>query len=355
MRTNPILTLGMVAGALAFPGRRGALGLGKLTVESVAGPAAVGADRTRVPRPRTSSIRWRCKIADPTLYRQNNLAYNSVLARARVTLERRPAAQPYLKVVTPVRGQRAVPRPDGRAELGLGSPRSRIHVPARSARASAPTPVEPVAPVRVGAAPPRARRRARSRAAPRTRPRRRPRRRAAPAPRAVAARRSRTRCKRGDTLSKIASEYKPPAVTLEQMLVALFNTNQDAFDGNNINRLRAGAIVDHPQRRRRRRNVGPRKPRRSSGCRRPTGARTAIASRRPRPTSEAAAGASARRQDRHRSRRERRRRRRPDATSSRCRGTRAPARARQRHRGNDCPRARRSRKRSSASPSSRRR
>ena len=67
----------------------------------------------------------------------------------------------------------------------------------------------------------------------------------APAPRAAAGG-DQYRVQRGDTLSKIASEYKPPAVTLEQMLVALFNTNQDAFDGNNINRLRAGSVVTVP-------------------------------------------------------------------------------------------------------------
>ena len=66
-----------------------------------------------------------------------------------------------------------------------------------------------------------------------------------PAPRAATGG-DQYRVQRGDTLSKIASEYKPPAVTLEQMLVALFNTNQDAFDGNNINRLRAGSVVNIP-------------------------------------------------------------------------------------------------------------
>ena len=37
MRANPILTLGMVVGALALPGAAGALGLGKLTVQSSIG------------------------------------------------------------------------------------------------------------------------------------------------------------------------------------------------------------------------------------------------------------------------------------------------------------------------------
>jgi pilus assembly protein FimV len=51
--------------------------------------------------------------------------------------------------------------------------------------------------------------------------------------------------RRGDTLSRIAGETKPPGATLEQMLVALFNSNASAFDGN-MNRLRAGAILTIP-------------------------------------------------------------------------------------------------------------
>jgi pilus assembly protein FimV len=52
--------------------------------------------------------------------------------------------------------------------------------------------------------------------------------------------------KAGDTLSKIARENKSESVSLDQMLVALFNSNRDAFDGNNMNRLRAGKILRIP-------------------------------------------------------------------------------------------------------------
>jgi pilus assembly protein FimV len=52
--------------------------------------------------------------------------------------------------------------------------------------------------------------------------------------------------KRGDTLSKIAKDYKPQTVSLEQMLVALFRNNETAFDGKNMNRLRAGQIINVP-------------------------------------------------------------------------------------------------------------
>ena len=53
--------------------------------------------------------------------------------------------------------------------------------------------------------------------------------------------------KRGDTLNKIANETKPQGVSLEQMLVGLLRANQDAFDGGNMNRLKAGKILSLPE------------------------------------------------------------------------------------------------------------
>jgi pilus assembly protein FimV len=54
------------------------------------------------------------------------------------------------------------------------------------------------------------------------------------------------RVKPGDTLSKIAKEHMPESVTLDQMLVALFNSNREVFDGSNMNRLRSGKILRLP-------------------------------------------------------------------------------------------------------------
>ncbi|MBI5921484.1 MAG: pilus assembly protein [Betaproteobacteria bacterium] len=53
--------------------------------------------------------------------------------------------------------------------------------------------------------------------------------------------------KQGDTLGKIAAETKPDGVNLDQMLVALFRGNQEAFVGN-VNRLKAGKILNIPDR-----------------------------------------------------------------------------------------------------------
>lgn len=52
--------------------------------------------------------------------------------------------------------------------------------------------------------------------------------------------------KPGDTLSKIAGNYKPDGVSLDQMLVGLYRANPNAFSGKNMNRLRAGQILVVP-------------------------------------------------------------------------------------------------------------
>ncbi len=52
--------------------------------------------------------------------------------------------------------------------------------------------------------------------------------------------------KAGETLRKIASETQHPGVSLEQMLVGLFRQNPEAFSGNNMNRLKSGAILGLP-------------------------------------------------------------------------------------------------------------
>ena len=52
----------------------------------------------------------------------------------------------------------------------------------------------------------------------------------------------------GETLRKIAGETKYDGVSLEQMLVGLFQSNPDAFIGQNINRLKSGAILGIPDR-----------------------------------------------------------------------------------------------------------
>jgi pilus assembly protein FimV len=52
--------------------------------------------------------------------------------------------------------------------------------------------------------------------------------------------------KAGDSAGKLALRNKTNDVSLDQMLVALLRANPDAFSKGNLNRLRAGAVVDLP-------------------------------------------------------------------------------------------------------------
>jgi pilus assembly protein FimV len=52
--------------------------------------------------------------------------------------------------------------------------------------------------------------------------------------------------KSGDTASRIAASIKSPSVSLDQMLVALLRSSPDAFIDNNINRIRAGSVLNVP-------------------------------------------------------------------------------------------------------------
>src|SRR5437660_11717742 len=86
MRAKPMVTFGLVAGALAMPPSALALGLGRLTVDSALGqPLNARIELTSVSRDELESLS--AKIADPSLYRQNNLTYQGVLARTRVAVE----------------------------------------------------------------------------------------------------------------------------------------------------------------------------------------------------------------------------------------------------------------------------
>lgn len=52
--------------------------------------------------------------------------------------------------------------------------------------------------------------------------------------------------KRGDTLNTIARQMEVEGVSLDQMLVGLYQANPKAFDGDNMNRLKVGQIIRAP-------------------------------------------------------------------------------------------------------------
>jgi pilus assembly protein FimV len=52
--------------------------------------------------------------------------------------------------------------------------------------------------------------------------------------------------KSGETLRGIAGKVKHDSVTLEQMMVGLYQANHDAFSGSNMNRLKRGQVLNVP-------------------------------------------------------------------------------------------------------------
>lgn len=71
---------------------------------------------------------------------------------------------------------------------------------------------------------------------------------AAPAPAPAAAPRAgdEVNVRAGDTAGRIAAAHKPANVSLDQMLVALLQNNPHAFIGNNVNRMKAGVVLNMP-------------------------------------------------------------------------------------------------------------
>ncbi len=245
MRVKPILRCSLVAGALALPAAAWPLGLGRLMVESYVGqPLSARIELLSATKEELDSLSAR--VADPSLYRQNNLQYQGSLARARIALERGSGDTMYLRVTSPA--PVTEPYLDLLVEANWASGRVVRDYTFLLDPPGAPlVSVDPVTPARPGTAPVARPQAAASAPAPSAARAPAPAAAAAPAPAPAPGGQGDTyEVKRGDTLSKIAKDYKPETATLDQMLVALFKTNANAFEGNNMNRLRRGAIITIP-------------------------------------------------------------------------------------------------------------
>ncbi len=234
MRAKPLIIWGLLAGVFALPATALALGLGKLTVDSSLGqPLSAHVELTAAQKEELDSLA--AKVADQSVYRDNNVQFPVALSRARVTIVQTANGAPQLKVTT----QQAVNDPylDLIVEVNWATGRVvrnytfLLDPPgANEKQAVAPA----AATIRAEAAPSRS---ARAERAERSAP-------SASSPNAGQG--DTYTVRRGDTLSKIAKVYKPENVSLEQMLVALLRSNESAFDDKNMNRLRSGQILNVP-------------------------------------------------------------------------------------------------------------
>jgi pilus assembly protein FimV len=251
-----------------------------MTVLTSIGQPLVAEIDLSVTREELGSLSARLALSDA--YQRANLQYNPALTGALLTVETRSGGQPYLKLVT----KRPVSEPfiDVLLELTWSSgrlsreytalldppgiPPTRPAAPVLSSlpeltpaptpgavTAPAPAPQPPTAataepqpqaepPVAAASAPapaaPEPVAAAPGISAPIT---------AAPAPAALAlGSRDYGPIERGETLGKIARSTMPEGVTLEQMLVALYRTNPEAFIRKNLNLVRTGKILRVPDR-----------------------------------------------------------------------------------------------------------
>lgn len=230
-----------LAALCAFSSGAQALGLGRLNVQSALGETLrAEIELSSLSAEEAASLRVR--VAPPDAYRASGLEYNAVLPGTQVQLARRPDGRPVLRVVS----DRAVQEPflDVMLELTWSSGRltrefTMLFDPPAAARApeaptapvvSAPTPAPAALAPQAAPAPAASRSPA-----------------PAPAPKPAAASSDGTVVVRpGESLSRVAARHLPEGFSLDQMLVALYRQNPDAFMGDNMNRLRAGARLQLP-------------------------------------------------------------------------------------------------------------
>lgn len=215
-----------------------AAGLGRLTVYSALGqPLRAEVEVTSVTPQEAASLAVR--LASANAFRQANLEFNPALSALRFALDKRgdsrfvvrvssamPVNEPFLDLLLELNSSTGRVLREYTVLLDPPALKAAPEVVAPVARAPA-TAAAP-APAPAPAAPPPAA----AASAPATR---------APAPTA-----STYTVQRGDTLGKIAQQTKPPAASLDQMLVALFRANPDAFGSKNMNILRAGSTLRVP-------------------------------------------------------------------------------------------------------------
>lgn len=232
-----------------------ALALGNVTVRSALGePLRAEIDIVEITLEELASLR--ANVATPEAFRAAGLEYSPALSNVQVSLQQRPNGRPFLLVTSP----RPVNDPfidliletqwaSGRIvrdytmlfdppQLRQAAPATAQVAPLPSVAASPAQPAARTAPAPAPAAPAAQPREARTApVAPRAATA------AAPMP---ATEGEKVTVARGDTAGRIAAARKPPTVSLDQMLVALLQANPDAFVAGNVNRLKAGTVLQMP-------------------------------------------------------------------------------------------------------------
>ncbi len=255
-----------------------ALGLGRMAVQSALGESLrAEIDITSMTPEEASSLRVR--VAPPEAYRAAGIDYNAALPSTQVSVAKRADGRSFLRIVSDrvvqepfvdvileitwssgrlVREYTLLLDPPGSTRsaaapapapiapsISAAPPAAAAARPAPAAPpvAAAPAPAMTPAPAPRAAAPAPAPRAAAPAPAPRAAA-------AAPRPSTAAAPAPKTadeyKVRQGDTLTRVAQKTQREGVSLDQMLVALFRANPEAFVAENMNRLKAGSDLAVP-------------------------------------------------------------------------------------------------------------
>lgn len=224
-----------------------ALSLGRVNVQSSLGePLKAEIEILDINAEEAATLNAR--VAPPEAFKTAGLDYNAAMTSLQATLQRRSNGRAYLKLIS----DRAINEPfvdmileaswsTGRIVRdytmlfdppGLRNSGATVITPAQ---APLPAPARPVIPARTAtpAAPSPA-----TGVKPALAPK--------PQARQDASEKQQIIVKAGETAGRIAAVNKPAHVSLDQMLVALLRANPDAFIGDNVNRIKAGALVTLP-------------------------------------------------------------------------------------------------------------
>ena len=220
-------------------GEASALALGRITVQSALGePLRAEIDVPQITPAEAETLR--ATAASPEVFRSQGMEFNPLMNALQIQLQRRadgsavlrvtsdrPVNDPFLDLVLDTTwGTGKIVRS---YTLLFDPPALRSAAPTATA---APQITAPAAAAQQRPAPARV-------ATP-----------AAPAVRAPAASRPApadgVTVKPGDTAGRIANAHRPADVSLDQMLVALMRANPDAFIQGNVNRVRAGSVLQIP-------------------------------------------------------------------------------------------------------------
>ncbi|MCT9809401.1 hypothetical protein N0K08_02015 [Acidovorax sp. Be4] len=227
-----------------------ALALGRINMQSALGePLRAEVELPQITAAEADSLQ--ANIATPAVFRAQGMEYSTTASQLKVQLHRRPdgsavlrlsSAQPINEpfvdlVLNATWGAGQVVRS---YTLLLDPPALRRPAPGVTAAPQAAMPAAPAAaapsPAPAAAATP-APAAARSPAS-------------APAPVAQQAPSARTAAaqtvRAGDTAGRLASAHRPAGVSLDQMLVAMLRANPHAFISGNVNRIKAGAVLQIP-------------------------------------------------------------------------------------------------------------